>query len=89
MHRYPQFSLWIPRVLLSKIKYLNLTFPVGVPGSLNLKRDKLGVSGVLKAGVAVVVWLSRIFLFVGVDSGVISGFGSGREASRFKTCAVS
>ena len=67
----------------------SITFPVGVPGSPNRNRDKLGVSGVLMIGVTVPVWLNRVFLFVGVDIGVTSGLGSGREASRFRTWAVS
>ena len=40
-------------------------------------------------GLTVPVWLNRVFLFIGVDIGVTSGLGSGREASRFKTSAVS
>ena len=43
----------------------------------------------LMDGDAVAVWLNRTFLFVGVDSGVTSGFESGKLASLFKTCAVS
>ena len=49
----------------------------------------LGVSGVLTIGVTVPAWLSRVFLFIGVDIGVTSGLGSGRKAVLFKTWAAS
>ena len=40
-------------------------------------------------GVTVPVWLSRVFLFIGMEIGLTSGLGSGREAARFKTWAGS
>ena len=36
-------------------------------------------------GVTVLVWLNCVFLFIGVDIGVTSDLGSGKEASHFKS----